>query len=132
VVLLSAALGVFLSAVNVYMRDTQHLLELVLLAWFWMTPVVYTYMMVAQRSAWYVELWKLNPVIPTITTFQRVLYNRVSYTDPAGNVVQILPANASIWWYVGSCGIVIAGSIIFGYLALRVFDRAEGNFAEEL
>ena len=38
--LLAAALGILLSAINVYMRDMQHLLELVLLAWFWGTPIV--------------------------------------------------------------------------------------------
>ena len=43
--LLTTALGVLLAAVNVYLRDTQHLLELALLAWFWMTPIVYQYRM---------------------------------------------------------------------------------------
>lgn len=132
VLALTASLGLLLSAVNVYLRDTQHFLELVLLAWFWMTPIVYAYMMVADRTAWYVTVWKFNPMLPTVTTFQRVLYDRVSYTDSAGNLVQILPANASIWWYVGNCALVILGSVVVGYLALRVFDRAEGNFAEEL
>ena len=36
-------IGMFLAAINVYLRDTQHLLELALLAWFWMTPIVYPY-----------------------------------------------------------------------------------------
>lgn len=131
IVLLTTAIGLFLSAINVYLRDVQHLLELVLLAWFWMTPVVYAYMMVAKRSAWYITLWKLNPVIPTVITYQRVLYNRLSYKDAAGNVVQILPDN-SILWYARNCGIVILVSLVLGYFALRVFDKAEGNFAEEL
>ena len=30
-----------LGAINVYLRDTQHFLELALLAWFWVTPIVY-------------------------------------------------------------------------------------------
>lgn len=131
IIMLTVALGVFLSAINVYMRDTQHLLELVLLAWFWMTPIVYSYMMVASKNAWYVTIWKLNPVNPTVLTFQRVLYNRTSYTDAAGNVQQILPPYG-IGWYVGGCALVILVSIVMGYLAIRVFDRAEGNFAEEL
>ena len=41
--MLSAALAIALGAVNVYLRDTQHLLELVLLAWFWMSAIVYPY-----------------------------------------------------------------------------------------
>src|SRR4051794_22004650 len=46
---LLAALAMTLAAVNVYARDTQHLLELVLLAWFWMTPIVYPYVQVRQK-----------------------------------------------------------------------------------
>ena len=38
-----------LSAINVYLRDTEHLLELVLLAWFWLTPIVYPYQQVADE-----------------------------------------------------------------------------------
>ena len=34
----AAALAVFLSAVNVYLRDTQHLVEVLLVAWFWAIP----------------------------------------------------------------------------------------------
>lgn len=131
IVLLAASMGLLLSAINVYMRDTQHLLELVLLAWFWMTPIVYSYMMVASRTAWYVELWKLNPVMPTVLTFQRVLYNRVDYVDANGVTQGVLPPY-DIWWFVGRCGVVILAAVVIGYIALRVFDRAEGNFAEEL
>ena len=39
--LLATALAIALSAVNVYLRDTEHLLELVLLAWFWMSAIAY-------------------------------------------------------------------------------------------
>src|SRR4051794_31034669 len=34
--LLTASIGVLLSAVNVYLRDMQHLLEVALTVWFWM------------------------------------------------------------------------------------------------
>ena len=38
------ALGVLLAAsLNVKLRDTAHFVELALLAWFWMTPIVYPY-----------------------------------------------------------------------------------------
>ena len=38
-----SALAVFLSAVNVYLRDTQHLVEVVLMAWFWAVPGIYRF-----------------------------------------------------------------------------------------
>ena len=38
-----AAIAVLLSAINVYLRDTQHLIEVLLTAWFWACPIVYAY-----------------------------------------------------------------------------------------
>ena len=42
-IVLASALGVLLSSVNVYLRDTQHLIEVILTAWFWACPIVYAY-----------------------------------------------------------------------------------------
>ena len=42
--LLATALAVGLSAINVYLRDTQHLLEVLLLAWFWLSAIAYPYL----------------------------------------------------------------------------------------
>ena len=47
-IVLASALAVLLSSVNVYLRDTQHLIEVILTAWFWACPIVYPYQ---QRSA---------------------------------------------------------------------------------
>jgi len=38
-VMFTSAVAVFLSAVNVYLRDTQHLTEVLLMAWFWGTSI---------------------------------------------------------------------------------------------
>ncbi|MCA1691739.1 MAG: ABC transporter permease [Actinobacteria bacterium] len=35
------AMSLLLSAANVYLRDVQHLIEVLLLFWFWLTPIVY-------------------------------------------------------------------------------------------
>ena len=43
IMVFAAALAVFLSAVNVYLRDTQHLVEVILMAWFWAIPGIYPY-----------------------------------------------------------------------------------------
>ena len=43
IIVFASALAIFLSAVNVYLRDTQHLVEVLLVAWFWADPVVYAY-----------------------------------------------------------------------------------------
>jgi ABC-2 type transport system permease protein len=63
----ASALAIFLAAVNVGFRDTQHLLELVLMLWFWATPITYQFMLVANKldqHNWPAWLGVLNPITP--------------------------------------------------------------------
>jgi ABC-2 type transport system permease protein len=129
----SSALAVFLSAVNVYLRDTQHLLELVFVAWFWATPIVYPYRTIADRLAKHGLAWVtlLNPLTPIVLTFQRALYARPEPVGTDGKIVHVLPL-AGPWWYLEVLGIVCGISAVLFLIALAVFGRLEGNFAEEL
>jgi ABC-2 type transport system permease protein len=120
-----SALAIACSAVNVYLRDTQHLLELVLLAWFWMSPIVYPYEQVAARLGRAASLLLLNPMVPIIVTFQKVIYNPA----PSDN---ILPPNADAWWYTRNLAIVGVASIVLFFVAMRLFARLEDNLAEEI
>jgi ABC-2 type transport system permease protein len=132
--LFSAALGILLGAVNVYFRDMQHMLELALLAWFWATPIVYQYRLVADKAAAHpilYHIYRLNPITPIVLTFQRAIYNRLAPIGNNGQPVKILPP-APPSWYLWQLCVVIVGSIIFGAIALVIFGRLEGNFAEEL
>ena len=132
--LFTSALGVLLAAVNVYFRDMQHLLELALLAWFWATPIVYPYRLVADKARTHALLYyvyRLNPIVSIVLTFQRAIYNKIAPLGANGKPVNILsPAPPS--WYVWQLGVIIVGSIVLGLFALTVFGRLEGNFAEEL
>jgi ABC-2 type transport system permease protein len=135
VVLFCAALSVFLSAVNVYLRDTQHLMEVLITAWFWGVPVVYSYAStigpkLSEHPILKVIYWA-NPLTPLVLTFQHVLYRTQSAYVPHVGVKQLLP-NYPISWYLSSDLIVIAVSVVLFLLAMVVFGRLEGNFAEEL
>jgi ABC-2 type transport system permease protein len=128
-VVLTSALSILLSAVNVYARDTQHLLELALLAWFWLTPVVWHYRLVSDRLAgrgWPEWLILLNPIVSITTSFQRAIYGTVA-TDR----IAIL-APYGHWWYLRNLAVVGVVACVLFVFALRVFDRLQGNFAEEL
>ena len=132
-VLLASALAIFLAAVNVYYRDTQHLLEILLMAWFWATPVVYAYEVLAAPLGRHHIGWAffVNPVTAIVITFQRILYAKVSPVVAGGAVMKILPSNSPAW-YLGQLAIVFVVSAVLFVLALMVFGRIEGNFAEEL
>jgi ABC-2 type transport system permease protein len=149
-VIVAGAFGVFLGALNVYARDTQHLLELAMLAWFWLTPILYAYELVTPKlAAHHLPSWLqlINPLTPVVITFQRVLYGKAEITKPhidpatgrqaldaAGrpivDVTQRLLPNVSEWWYARNIGIVLVVGAITFLLAIKMFDRAEGNFAE--
>jgi ABC-2 type transport system permease protein len=128
-VLLCSALGLLLAALNVYARDTQHLLDLATLAWFWLTPILYPYDRVAQWLAnqgfppW---LAMANPLTPLVITMQRAVYG----TSFVGDTM-LLPAEGPLW-YLRNILIIGTAAFLMLLVALRMFDRAEGNFAEAL
>jgi ABC-2 type transport system permease protein len=125
--LFTCGLGILLAAVNVYLRDTQHLLELTLLAWFWATPIVYQYRLVSDRMGDRTWLYRLNPITPIVLIFQRAIYVK---TD--AGPVHVLPVGVNYKWYLGQLlGVLVLSAVLF-LIALRVFARLEGNFAEEL
>jgi ABC-2 type transport system permease protein len=123
------ALALLLAPSNVYARDTMHLLELLVLGWFWATPILYEY---ARAADWLDskgipgDLQLLNPATPIVITFQRALYGASSVDDRP-----LLPDNGPLW-YLGILAATAAAWTLVGYLALRVFDRADVNLAEAL
>jgi ABC-2 type transport system permease protein len=129
----TAAVGVLAAAMNVRMRDVEHFVELALLAWFWLTPIVYPFMLVtAKFSTFGRYLYELNPITWIVITFQRALYAQVQTTDAAGTVTELLPPNANQWWYLWHLLAIIGASAVLFLVALSFFGRVEGNFAEEL
>ncbi|HEY4946386.1 MAG TPA: ABC transporter permease [Acidimicrobiales bacterium] len=135
-IVFTGAVSIFLSAVNVYLRDTQHLTEVLLMAWFWGTPIVYTFGQISGELSkypslqWIKYVYLCNPVTPIVMTFQRAIYGRTQYAH-AGVVYHVLP-DWGVSTYAGLLGIVLALSIGLFLLSLIVFGRLEGNFAEEL
>jgi ABC-2 type transport system permease protein len=135
----ASALAVFLAAVNVYLRDTQHLVEvLVGAAWFWACPIVYSYENTVAKKlvehgipSW---VYLMNPMTPLVMTFQRVLYNKmglVQLTNAGAKPTQLLPSWGAMTYVEMDALVLVLGAVLF-YLAMVVFGRLAGNFAEEL
>jgi ABC-2 type transport system permease protein len=134
-VVLASAIAVLLSAVNVYLRDTQHLIEVILTAWFWACPIVYSFQLQIEKKlgprglTW---VYFLNPVVPLVLSFQRCIYaHTVVPLGAAHTPTAVLPPNGLLWYVALDLGVLVLSSI-FLLIALAVFSRLEGNFAEEL
>ncbi|MGD0945315.1 MAG: ABC transporter permease [Acidimicrobiales bacterium] len=128
-VVFAGALAIFLSAVTVYLRDVQHLIEVLLVAGFFSAPIVYMYTTVATKLTRVGFLWVylLNPLVTIVLAFQRFIYGTVA---PRDHPIPI--ATYGEHWYFAMLSIILLVSVILFLCAMVIFGRVEGNFAEEL
>lgn len=136
IAMFGATLGVLLSAANVYLRDTKHLVEVVLQLWFFLTPILYSFeQMLSPRLHRYHITWLylLNPVACVVMTFQRVFYADLVVPASRGGTgfIKVLPTWPATTYLLADLGLLVLSTI--GMLvAVSIFGRLEGNFAEEL
>jgi ABC-2 type transport system permease protein len=121
----ATALGLILSAVNVYLRDVQYLVEVGLLLWFWGTPIVYAwsqvYRTVGIDHPTIFRIYLLNPMSNVVFAFQRALW-------PAGKGTAIM-YTGNLWLRLGVLAVV---GVVLLWICQRVFARLQGSFAQEL
>jgi ABC-2 type transport system permease protein len=135
---LTIGLGFFTAASTVQLRDTQHILEVVLFAWFWLTPIIYSASMVNKQIAkagftfagsgllsW---AYYLNPMAGVVVAFQRALYGVVFYP---GTHDLLLPSD-SVFFYLKALGIGFVVALIVLVVGVRKFRRQSADFAQDL
>jgi ABC-type polysaccharide/polyol phosphate export permease len=69
-----------LAALNVFFRDIEHILGIVLLAWYFLTPILFPIAILANRPT-ELQLMYLNPMTAVIVGYQRAVLVGLS---PAG------------------------------------------------
>lgn len=104
------ALTTLVSCINVYFRDLEHILSVVVMAWFYLTPIVFTEDMI---PAGLKSVFALNPMNPIVNGFHKVFfYNQFP------DMIQLL------WLGLLSIGLLIICYFVFGKLSRK--------FAEEI
>ena len=138
-VLLLAGLSLILSSITVYLRDMTHLMELALLFWFWMTPIVYQPWLVYDKFTRHhipFAIFLLNPMAAIVLAFQRAFYAVVTpfYRNPSDHTVSRVHVliNFHLGWYFEALGILTLVSLLLIWIGFAIFGKGEGNFAEEL
>lgn len=116
------AFGLILSAANVYLRDIQYLVEVVLLVGMWASPIVYSWDMVlsvTQGNAVAEEIYLSNPVTLAILGFQRTMWTAGAGMSTATHLgIRMILA-------------LVVGVVLLG-VSQRVFSVLQRNFAQEL
>ena len=121
--LFAAGVALLFSIANVYFRDTQYLLTIVLQFWLYLTPIIYPIERVANKSAEIgglggtpvriVDIYNFNPMVHFVALFRELIYDN-RFPDP-------------LEWLI--CLIWTAVALSFGML---VFRKNERNLAEAL
>lgn len=99
-----------LSAVEVFVRDLEHIVGFVLSMAFYVTPILYKAEQVPERLRF---ILKLNPMAYIIDTYRDIFYY--------GTVPNI-----------GSLVVVLVFSILLVFLGYNIFNKLQKGFAEEV
>ncbi len=132
VIVFTVGMALLVSALNVRFRDVEHLLEIALLAWFWLTPIVYPVALVQDQLLHRHLFWMYmaNPMTAVVTAMQRAVYRYPSVVESGG--VQRILAIGGYTFYLKWLGVAAVVSVVLLVLGLLVFRRLEADFAEEL
>ena len=121
--LFASGIALLLATANVYFRDTEYFITIILQIWMYLTPIIYPVSLVEKASAdagplfgtpiTVASIYHLNPMQHFVTIFRNVLYDN-RFPDPGEWLI-------CIGWTIAS--------ICFG---LIIFRRSERNLAEAL
>lgn len=99
------------SAINVYIRDAEYIINFIINMLFYATPILYSAEMFENGPLkWIIYL---NPMATIINCYRDILY------------YQSMP-------HIKSLLIVLLGSCILFYIGLKIFKKLERGFAEEV
>ena len=101
-------LSLILAAFNLFYRDIQYLLNLIIMLWMYLTPVIYPVEMVPDRFRF---VFKLNPMAVFINAYRQVVLGGAS------------PKFSSL-----AIGALV--SFLTYFIGIRIFKKLEGLFAD--
>lgn len=108
--LLALGIAFIVSSVTVYFRDLEQIISVLMMAWIYLTPIMYDVEFIPEQLR---TLFFLNPMTPIVVVYHDILYYRT--IPEVSCLVQ--------------AGLV---SLVFFVVGLLLFWRLDRGFAEEL
>ena len=108
--LLALGLAFIVSAVTVYFRDLEQIMGVLMMAWIYLTPIMYDVDYIPEQLR---TLFFINPMTPIICVYHDILYYKKIPTTE----------------YLVQSGIVAVVVFAVGFFVFAKLDR---NFAEEM
>lgn len=106
--LFTYGLSLILSSINLFYRDIQYVLSLVVMIWMYLTPVIYPTEIFPERYKW---IFQLNPMAVIINAYRQVVLG--------GGMPNLT-----------SLGIALGLSALIVFIGRSIFRKLEGVFAD--
>lgn len=98
------------SSITVYIRDLEYFINVLIMLWFYLNPIVYSVDIIPEK---YLPIFNLNPMLHILNGYRDILYYK----------------QAPDWINLIILFVVSLLFFIFGY---KIFKKFEKRFAEEL
>lgn len=106
----SLGLALLLAAVEVYFRDIEHIVSVIMMIWMYVTPLFYSIEIIPEK---FIKFFYFNPMLYIISMYQQILYYKV----------------APEFSFMGIGALFAVGILVIGSLVFKVLEK---RFAEEL
>ncbi|WP_285726316.1 ABC transporter permease [Psychromicrobium xiongbiense] len=128
VAVLAIGLGLFFGAVNVYFRDSENLVDLMIMMITWLSPVLYLWSQVEHVLGGAFWIYQLNPMTVAVEIFHRGFWGATLSDSQAG-----MPSAAAIpgletFWLPVALGVTVLVLLI----GQATFAKLSKRFAQEL
>lgn len=107
---LCLGLSLIFGSLNVYFRDTEHIVSVLMLAWFFLTPVIYYHSFIPEQ---YQRVAFLNPMCGIVTAY------RTAFLGSDIMAPRLVAMSFAIAWLVCAAGIVF-------------FQKMQSRFVDEM
>ena len=108
--LLAISITMIVSALTVFLRDLEHIIAIITMAWQFLSPVMYSIDMVPENMR---KVFYINPMTPIIVAYRDILYYK-----RAPELFTLLHG------FIFSLVLLVAGWLLFGHM--------KKHFAEEM
>lgn len=126
IAVLATGLGLLFGAANVYFRDSENIVDMILMVVTWASPVLYVWPMVERVMGPWFFLYQLNPVTVAVEIFHWAFWSPTLNAEQA--VAIALPPDLLSIWFPAAFGIaalvLLIGQVVFMKLSI--------HFAQEL
>lgn len=129
IMVFSAGLGLIFGVANVFFRDSENIVDMLLMVATWFSPVLYSWTMVRDTLySWVITVYLMNPLTVAVELFHYAFWIPTLSEEALTLPTSQIPPHLLTFWVPVALGI----SLVTLFLGDLLFRKLEGNFAQEL